>query len=137
MIDESNPIPSRTRDRYWIDVEKPGSQWSENTGKWLLFISAPRIDTAWHTIRSETLLGKLGVGAKVATAMKNPLATSQRVKLICVYTYSADDLDDVRRVRQRLRELGFTKKLPYKTDATTQAGKYTRQGDTKVSMLYE
>ena len=137
MFDESNLIPSRTRDRYWIDAEKPSAQWSTNSGKWLLFISTPRIDTAWRTIRSETVLGNLGVGAKVATAMKNTLATSQRVKLICIYTYSADDLEDVRRVRQRLRELGFVKKLPYKTDAATQAGKYASQSDAKVSMLYE
>ncbi len=137
MFDESNLIPSRTRDRYWINVEKPGARWSDNSGKWLLFIPTPRIDAMWRTIQSETILGRLGVGAKVATAMKNSLATSQRIKLICVYTYSADDLDDVRRVRQRLRELGFAKKLPYKTDAATQTGKYTSQGDTKVSMLYE
>lgn len=137
MFDESNLIPSRTRDRYWIDVEKPGAQWSDNSGKWLLFIPTARVDTTWRTIRSETILGKLGVAAKVATAMESPLSTSQRIKLICVYTYSADDLGDVRRVRQRLRELGFSRKLPYKTDAATQAGKYTSQGDTKVSMLYE
>lgn len=137
MFDESTAIPSRTRDRYWIDVEKPDAQWSDNPGKWLLFIPATRVDAVWRTIRSETILGTLGVGAKVATAMKSPLSTSQRVKLICVYTFNAADLDDVRRVRQRLRELGFSKKIPYKTDAATQAGKYTSQGDTKVSMLYE
>jgi hypothetical protein len=130
-------IPSQTKDRYWIDIEKPGAQWSGNPGKWLLFIPAPRIDTVWRLIRSETLSSKLGIAAKVATAMKSSLATSQRVKLICVYTYSADDLDDVRRVRQRLRGLGFTKKLPYKTDAATRAGKYISQGDSKVSMFYE
>ena len=105
--------------------------------KWLLFVSTQRIDLVWRTIRAETLAGRLGVAAKVATAMKNPNATSDRVKLICVYTYNADDLIDVRRVRERLRELGFLKKLPYKTDAATGAGKYTAQGDTNVSMLYE
>ncbi len=137
MFDESNAIPSRTRDRYWIDVEKPNAQWSDNPGKWLLFIPTTRIDASWRIIRSETILGTLGVAAKVATAMKSPLSANQRVKLICVYTFNAADLNDVRRVRQRLRELGFTKKLPYKTDAATQAGIYTSQGDTKVSMLYE
>ena len=47
------------------------------------------------------------------------------MKLICVYTYNFEDLDDVRRVRLRLRELGYIKKIPYKTD------------DKKVSLLYE
>ena len=137
MLEECGLIPSRTRDRYWIEVEKPDAEWSTKSGKWLLFVSAPRVDTVWCTIRSETLAGRLGVAAKVATAMTNPLATSQRGKLICVYTYSADDLGDIRRVRQRLRDLGFTRKLAYKTDAATRAGRYARHGDTKVSMLYE
>ena len=137
MQSKSDLIPSRTRDRYWIEVQKPNAQWSNTSGKWLLFVSASRIDSAWRIIRTDTLLGKLGVGAKVATAMPNPLATSQHAKLICVYTYDAGDLDDVRRVRQRLRELGFRKKLPYKTDAATEAGVYARSDGTHVSLLYE
>jgi hypothetical protein len=130
-------LPSKTRDRYWIDSENPEAVWSENSGKWLLFISAPRIDAAWAVIDRETREGRLGVAAKAATAMPNPNATSQKMKLICVYTYNFEDLDDVRRVRQRLRELGYTKKIPYKTDAATNAGKYTKSGDKKVSLFYE
>jgi hypothetical protein len=130
-------LPSKTRDRYWIDSESPEGVFSENSGKWLLFIPATRIDAAWATIERETRAGRLGVAAKVATAMPNPNATSQQVKLICVYTYNFEDLDDVRRVRQRLRELGYARKIPYKTDAATDAGKYTKSGDKKVSLLYE
>ena len=137
MKNEGALIPSKTRDRYWIDAENPSAIWSDNSGKWLLFIPSTRVDHIWKIIRVETEAGRLGSGAKVATDEQNPLATSRRTKLICVYTYNSEDLEDVRRVRQRLRDLGFSKKLPYKTDAATTAGKYTKRGDKKVSMLYE
>jgi hypothetical protein len=73
----------------------------------------------------------------VATAKPNSLATSRHIRLICVYTYDCTDLDDVRRVRQRLRELGFTKKIPYKTDSATANGRYSQNGNKKVSLFYE
>lgn len=147
LVDDKNLItvtdtksilpPSKTRDRYWIDSENPTGVWTENSGKWLLFIPASRIDAAWAVIDRETREGRLGVAAKVATAMPNPMATHARMKLICVYTYNFEDLDDVQRVRQRLRELGYTRKIPYKTDAATVAGKYAKNGDKKVSLFYE
>ena len=102
-----------------------------------MFIPTIRIDAAWEVIDLETREGRLGVAAKVATAMPNPMATSQKIKLICVYTYNFEDLDDVRRVRLRLRELGYTRKIPYKTDAATDEGKYAKSGDKKISLFYE
>jgi len=129
--------PSKTRDQYWIESENPSGVWTENSGKWLLFIPTIRIDAAWEVIDLETREGRLGVAAKVATAMPNPMATSQKIKLICVYTYNFEDLDDVRRVRLRLRELGYTRKIPYKTDAATDEGKYAKSGDKKISLFYE
>jgi len=65
----------------------------------------------------------------------NPHETSPKDGVICVYTYSLDDLQDVRRVRQALRELGVTWKIPYKLNADI--GRYRIQGDTKISKLYE
>jgi hypothetical protein len=40
-----------------------------------------------------------------------------------VYTYDWQDEKDVRRVRQELRELGITQRIPYKSDEETRAGK--------------
>ncbi len=50
------------------------------------------------------------------------------MKVICVYTYDWTDEADVRRVRQELRALGITSKIPYKTDDDTNAGRYSSQG---------
>lgn len=51
--------------------------------------------------------GELGHRSKVATAKRNPNARSAATKVICVYTYDYEDTEDVKRVRGKLRELGF------------------------------
>ena len=65
-----------------------------------------------------------GISAKAATARHNDLVTSQRTKLICVYTRDWEDQDDVRRVLGQLRDLGVTWRLSYKTDEATLSGVY-------------
>lgn len=144
MIGEYLPVaktdtPSQVRNqyKYWIHAENPGAVWGKSPGKWLLFISKSRLDAAWFMIERETKIGQLGVAAKASTSKPNSLASSPSAGLICIYTYDSGDLDDVRRVRQRLRELGFKRKIPYKTDAETSAGRYAAHGDKNVSMLFE
>lgn len=56
--------------------------------------------------------------------------------VICVYTYDYEDKEDVMRVRERLREVGFHRKLPYKTDAATLAGQYRKTTGKPVSKYY-
>lgn len=130
--------PSRVVDDYWVDVENPSPHhgWTANSGKWLLFIPMAKLDTVWQIIAGETLQGRLGIAAKSATAKKNDPAKSSSLKLICVYTYDASDEADVFRVRQRLRELGFEKKIPYKTDKATQQGQYSARNKERVSIYY-
>ena len=53
--------------------------------------------------------------------------------LICVYTSDWRDQEDVMRVREALRQLGFTNKLYYKTDDDTYAGVYRFTGHTNIS----
>ena len=57
--------------------------------------------------------------------------------MICVYTHDATDREDVMRVRERLREIGFTKKLSYKTDQATAAGVYSNNSEKPISTYYE
>jgi len=137
MKPESNSIPSKVRDRYWIESIAPNGTWSPNSGKWLLFIAVGRIDSSWKLIDLETKSGRLGISAKVATAKPNSLAANSRLRLICVYTYDCTDIDDVQRVRSRLRKIGFVKKTPYKTDSATREGKYTKHGDKKIALFFE
>lgn len=134
---KSTSLPSTVRDRYWIESVSPVGNWAATSGKWLLFIPVGRIDKVWKVIDRETRLGRLGIATKVATAKSNSRATNRLVRVICVYTYDSTDLEDVHRVRRRLRELGFVKKISYKTDAATIDGKYSQNGDKKISLLYE
>jgi hypothetical protein len=79
--------------------------------------------------------GRLGPQAKVATARPNSLAKKAGKHVICVHTQDADDREDVLRVREELRRLGFTAKISYKTDAATLEGMYNGSG--RVAKYYE
>ena len=80
--------------------------------------------------------GATGADAKVSTAKPNPNEVNPTDGVICVYTYDSDDERDVMRVREELRALGFTNKIPYKTDEATLSGKYRRHGERKISKYY-
>lgn len=106
-------------------------------GKWLIFVPVEELDQIWQIIRAATMLGQLGPSSKTSTNYNNPHASNQNTKVICVYTNDHEDLPDVKRVRQKLRELGITQKIPYKTDDATIEGKYVNQGIKRISKYYE
>lgn len=131
--------PSKVRDDYWVHAENPNPShdWTEKSGKWLIFTSLKKLDETWKIIAEETVSGRLGISAKAATSKPNGLAKNPWIKVICVYTYDSSDIEDVSRVRERLRELGFTKKLSYKTDQAIQAGIYSGDSKKPVSLHCE
>jgi len=45
--------------------------------------------------------------------------------------------NDVKRVREELKRLGITNKIPYKSDEDTLAGKYRITGYKNISKYYE
>jgi hypothetical protein len=127
----SHPQPSQVSNVYWLYAERGCGAYPRHTprgGKWLLFVSVTEVDEAWATIRAATEQGRLGGASKVATAKPSPLAKHPDLRVICVYTYDWTDQTDVLRVRQELRELGFTSKIAYKADEDTRAGRYAGQG---------
>ena len=67
----------------------------------------------------------------------NPNAASADTRVVCVYTYDVTDEADCMRVREALRNLGVTWKIPYKTDADTYAGNYATRGNVRISKRYE
>ena len=85
----------------------------KNKGKWLAFIPISYADSVWKHIDLATKQDKLGYYSKIST----PLVLEKRKKIVCVlciYTYDCHDAQDVLRVREELRNLGFTRKIPYK-----------------------
>ncbi|KAL4926918.1 DUF1917 domain-containing protein [Aspergillus undulatus] len=89
------------------------------TGKWMMFITADRVDAYWGAVAEATMAGTLGIGAKVATDVEE----DKRARLIAIYTRDYDDKDDVKRVLRKLVELNLVrsgkKPIFYKRDALT------------------
>ncbi len=99
-------------------------------GKWMVFEPISRIDDTWYQIAEAVISGELGaISAKVSTAKENPTATSNRDKVICVYT-SEQTMDEV---GLKLIDLPRVRKtIRYKTDQATLEGRYANRGDRKI-----
>jgi hypothetical protein len=136
----SNAKPSEVTDVYWIYAKRKKGKYpslTQRSGKWLVFVDVKNVDQVWAKIKKATEEGKLGHSAKVATAKPNPYAINPDTKVIRVYTYDWTDEKDVKRVREELRKLGITNKIPYKADEDTLSGKYRIRGHTRISKYYE
>ena len=127
--------PSEAQRVYWIYAESTNKykKPTEYSGKWMCFIPEKYIDAAWAQIKDATERGLLGGKSKVST-LKGKRGDDY---VCCVYTYNWKDETDVMRVREELRELGFTKAIPYKTDADTLAKKYAHKGDKGIAKYFE
>lgn len=139
-VSHGSKKPSEVFDSPWLSVKRKQGRYpkpTENSGKWLIFIPLSQIDAVWEEIKTATEEGRLGSSAKVATAHPNPNATSPDTKVICVYTYDWTDEADVRRIREELRSLGITSKIPYKADQETHSGQYANRGSKRISKYYE
>jgi hypothetical protein len=120
--------PSEVQDEPWVWAHRTHGNYPSATarsGKWLVYVDESYVDNAWEPVRAATEAGRLGSSAKVATAYRNPHATSARAKVMCVYTYDWMDEADVMRVREELRTSCAVKRaISYKSDADTLADNY-------------
>ncbi|OTA99492.1 hypothetical protein M426DRAFT_325088 [Hypoxylon sp. CI-4A] len=92
-------------------------------GKWMLFCTAFQVNEIWEIIAKATSNNELGIAAKVAPRSTVDKRTE---RLICVYTNDFSDTKDVKRVAERLKQLGVIqargKPLYYKPDVYTYLG---------------
>jgi hypothetical protein len=106
------------------------------SGKWIIFLKqGEELDSMWRTIQQALLAGKLGRRAKVSTMKSHFCQISKGKGFICVYTYNIDDTEDIRQIRDELRTLGVTWKIPYLLDIHGEG--YLNQGKTGLGQLYE
>lgn len=132
--------PSETTEVFWITARQKKGKYPRGSirkGKWLIFSPKAKIDDVWREIKRATEEGELGGSSKVATARPSRLSKNKDEFVICVYTYDWKDAADARRVRQRLRELGVTQRIAYKSDEDTHMGKYRVRGHSRISKYYE
>jgi hypothetical protein len=132
--------PSQVTSAYWLTARRRKGKYpahSKRGGKWLIFVPSEEVDEVWARVKSATENGLLGERAKVATAKPNPNAKNPSTRVICIYTYDSADEADVRRIREELPKLGFTGRIPYKTNGDTFAGKYASRGHRHISKFLE
>jgi hypothetical protein len=131
--------PSRFTGDYYLHVAgpQPAEGLVRRPGKWLIFVSRSRVDALWESVRRAVQGGRLGHAAKVSTALPDPLSPDPKKHVICVYTADEDNPTDVRRVRDALRALGITWKIPYKSDRATRAGQYEMTTGGPAAKYYE
>ncbi|MDR0980747.1 MAG: DUF1917 domain-containing protein [Methanocalculaceae archaeon] len=124
-------VPMKTTKPYWIQQGRPGAETgatgAEEAGKWLIFLAPEEVDAAWQKVRNATVAGTLGIGAKVSTAKENEDSRDDR-KVIYVFTADWSDEEDVMRVREELKNLGFVDRIGYKRNLDTYAGEYREKG---------
>ncbi len=130
-------LPTEVYDDYYIRVKRVDEynypQPTERCGKWLIYAHISEVDHVWVTIRDAVVGGLLGSSAKVATMMYNPREVRPGYKVICVYTYDSDDLEDLKRVLVGMREIGINQEAWYKEDRTTRAGQYSSNSKGPVT----
>jgi hypothetical protein len=131
--------PSRFTGDHYLHATAPnaGDVSTPRPGKWLIFVSRSRVDALWETIRRAVERGRLGHAAKVSTALPEPSARDPKKHVIAVYTGDENDAVDVRRVRDALRGLGVTWRIPYKSDAVALAGQNDEMRGGPATKYYE
>ncbi|KAJ7489743.1 hypothetical protein B0H11DRAFT_1720092 [Mycena galericulata] len=101
-------------------------------GKWMLFPTVEEVNETWALVANATANKRLGIGAKVATAIEEK---GDGCRLICVYTRDFTDKADVERVLLELVRMGLVpaekggskskgKGIHYKCDAYTHLDVY-------------
>ncbi|CAD6543376.1 hypothetical protein LMG28140_03911 [Paraburkholderia metrosideri] len=122
MFRESE-IPSEDFSRSWHIRQSPSFDEfpsGDRTGKWCIFAPNVDVDSAWAKIKSAVDSDNLFC-AKVSTGLRSLRRDGH---VICVYTRDWEDRQDIFRVREILRSLGFVEELGYKRDIDTLNGVY-------------
>jgi len=115
-------------------LNKNNIQTTKKSGKWILFFDDnDSLDLSWEKIKKSTENGDLGVYSKVVT---NAPGRPYKNKVICVYTYDYEDKEDIIRVREKLKHLGFKEKISYKKDIDTFKKRYKLRGDKNISLFF-
>ena len=144
-------LPSQETRATWLHAFRQTGDYPDATefsGKWMMFYHAALIDQYWLKIKAACEQGYLGSQVKVTTArgaqmplpradhstdrallmhvlgLQKPEPPRDRAHVICVYTYDYTDIIDVMGIRETLRELGIRRKITYKSNADTRAGRY-------------
>lgn len=117
--------PSQDTDSFWhLASNKFSFHSTDKTGKWMIFIDKKDLDSAWLKVKKACWNGLLGPACKCSTARENPRQQDVTSAVIICYTRNWEEEEDLNRVADAIRDLGFTQKLFYKKDSATRTGIY-------------
>src|SRR5487761_70176 len=121
-------------DQPWLEATRRVAGYpttTERSGKWLCFIDEQDAQTMWHLVAAATRDGRLGSHSDMG-----PPRSGSGGQVIEVHSYDWADVEDVRRVREELRRIGFVSSIPYKADSDTAAGIYKQTGHKRISRYF-
>ena len=133
----SDAKPTEVTDTFGGAMQQEKREYPEATprsGKRLVFVDRENIDEVWEKIKKAVEDEKLGDSAKVSPSTPSPYAAEPKKHVIYVYAYDWTDEKDVKRIREELRKLGITHKMPYKTDGDIRKEKYRITGHTRARL---
>lgn len=87
-------------------------------------------------MQPEVVLGKLGLAVQASSRRHADLYSKQGSHIISAYTYSLKNKEDVKRVREELRQIGVFWKIRYTSYLNATAEDYSNSAGAK-SIYYE
>lgn len=126
------PSENTLEDWYVYHSSKDYPKHTINGGKWLIFCNEYTINKTWDLIKIAQDNGLLGNVCKTST--KKNSSKNNNSFVICIYTYDFNDKDDILRVRENLKLLGFNNVLKYKRDIETKKGIYGSKNENLISI---
>lgn len=146
ILDTGNEQSAIEEFRYYVS-EKPKNEINKElilkiakkhkcvTGKWIIWLEKKEVDEKWGSIAKSILDGKLSsFSAKIST--NGHPSTSSGEYLVCVYTLDYSEMQEVMKVREELKNLGFTSALCYKADIYTYLKIYGKNEYGLSEVLY-
>ena len=115
-------IPTKVYDQPWLHAfapEQPEYIVDSEAGKWMMFVGHEYADDTWKNVSRAIKEGRLSYYGKMSTIAMN-LGTFPYV--LCVYISDYRDRESAIVLREKLRDMGFKRKIYFKRDSMTQAG---------------
>jgi len=110
MMNDETARPSDYAAVYWIEAKRKHGDYpapTPNTGEWRIKLTVENVDAVWEKVKQATVEGKLGYKSKVSTRPAGGQADPDE-RLLAVRTYSAEDAEDVARIKAELEAMGLT-----------------------------
>ena len=83
-------------------------------GRWMSYLAINYADSVWKKIDTGTKKGELGYRSKISSPIFS-LDNKRAYCVLYVYTYDCHNQDDILRVREELKNLGFVRPINYTT----------------------